>query len=412
MKRFFNEYVQSIETYIMFRIKQKTVALTEGLTKKGRKPISLSMGAPTANPPEYVIEQLKEALSVDNIHTYTIPRGENFFLEAVKEYMVKRFDVELDAQKEIFSLIGSKEGISNMIRGLISPHCDMKEQDIILVPDPAYASFKEMVKVSGGYGYPVPLTEENNYMPDMNEILDNLEKDGFDKKKVKALIINYPSNPLGACATPEYYKHVVEFCKKNDILLLSDVAYANTYFDENEIPTSVLQIEGAKDITVEFHSFSKPYAMTGWRLGWVCGNAEVISYFGKLKSILDTGVFKAIQYAGAKVLNSVEGDAYIKEANRVFKENCEFFVNGLKELGWEINNVPKATFYLWLKTPPRFNSSGEFADALLEKSGIVIVPGEGFGENGKGYFRASIVCCKGDLIEVLRRMKEDGFTYR
>ena len=266
----------------MFKITEKANELREELTAKGREPISLAMGAPTCRPPQFVIDEIKKLIDIDAMHTYSSPKGEKTYLEAVANRMKKRFGVELNPKTEICSLIGSKEGIANMIRALINPKHDIKDKDIILTPNPSYASYKEMVKVSGGYSYSVPLNPENNFMPDLDEVWDNLIKDGFNPKKVKALLVNYPSNPLGATATLDYYKHAVEFCKKHHILLIGDSAYCDLYYDESKKPHSILEVEGAKDIAVEFFSFSKPYAMTGWRLGYACGNKVLIDAMKKI----------------------------------------------------------------------------------------------------------------------------------
>ncbi len=414
MKELFNQYVQSLETYIMFQITEEAARLKPELEAKNRSPISLSMGAPVKNPPQFVIDKLKEALEIKGIHSYSCPKGEAFYLEAIAKRMRARFGVELDPKKEIFSLIGSKEGIANLIRGLINPTKNDSDKDIILIPDPGYASYKEMVKVSGGVAYSVPLTFENNFMPDMEEIYKNLKKDGYDENKIKALVINYPNNPLGATATFEYLEKVVEFCKTRKILLISDAAYADMYFDENNRPPSILQVDGAKDIAVEFFSFSKPYAMTGWRLGWICGNAEAVSMFGKLKSTIDTGLFKVLQKAASEVINSQEGEEYIKEANLGFKKKRDILVKGLKELGWDMDNlnIPDATFYLWLPIPARYKTSKEFTDDLMQKSGIVVVPGHAFGKYGEGFFRISIVCSDENLQAVIDRMKQDKFYFK
>lgn len=412
MKKLFNQYVQSLETYIMFKIGEEAARLKPELIEKGRSPISLSMGAPVKNPPQFVINKLKEALEIEGIHSYSTPKGEAFYLEAIAQRMKTRFNVDLDSKKEIFSLIGSKEGIANLIRELINPTSEEFDRDIILIPDPGYASYKEMIKVSGGAAYSVPLTFENNFMPDMDEVWENMKNEGYDEKKVKALIINYPNNPLGATATIDYFRKIVNFCKKHEILLISDAAYTDMYFDEKKLPPSILQVEGAKDIAVEFFSFSKPYAMTGWRLGWICGNAEVVSIFGKLKSTIDTGIFKALQKAASDVLNSKEGDEYIKEANAGFKKKQEITAKGLQELGWNMENrIPDATFYLWLPIPPRYKTSKEFTDDLMKKSGIIAVPGTAFGKYGEGFFRISIVCSDESLYEVIERMKKDGFYF-
>ncbi len=411
LKAKFNDYVQSLETYIMFQIKQRQLELTEELIKKDRKPIALSMGAPVDMVPKFAVDTLKSVLDDPSIHTYSTPKGETYFLEAISKRMKKRFNVDVDSKTEIFSLIGSKEGIANIVRELINPSTKEFEKDIILCPNPGYASYKEMVKVSGGLCYGIQMTPENNYMPNLEEELKNLINKGYKEEKIKALIINYPNNPLGVVCSPSYMQECVDFCLKHNIILISDNAYAEIYFDENDKPRSILEFRGAKDIAVEFHSFSKPYAMTGWRLGWVCGNSEIVSMFGKLKSTIDTGIFKALQLTGAKLLESEEGEEYIKQANAKFKNKIQNFVYGLNSLGYDVK-MPKAAFYLWMKIPKRYEGdSKKFADDLLEKSGIVVVPGEAFGDLGKGYVRISVVASEENLNTVIERMKIDGFQY-
>lgn len=411
MHEHFNDYIQSLETYIMFRIKETVAKITPELKAKNRTPISLAMGAPTQNPPQFVVDALKKALDDNGVHTYSNPRGEKFFLEACAKRMKERFDVEMDPATEICSLIGSKEGLANLFRGLCNPTLAEKEKDIIMIPDPGYASYKEMIKVSGGLAYPIALKAEDNYMPDLEKVLAQLIDEGYSPRKIRGLVINYPNNPLGATANRKYFKHVVDFCKKHNILLISDAAYSDMYFKPELKPMSIFEIEGAKDIAVEFFSFSKPYAMTGWRLGWVCGNKEAISYFAKLKSTIDNGIFKAMQRAGAEILNSKEGEEYIAWANDEFKKRQQILVEGLKKLGWKGFNVPDTTFYLWLPIPPRYKTSSEFANDLLYKSGVVVVPGEGFGQYGEGFFRVSIVCSEEELYEIVRRMEEDNFFF-
>ena len=413
MKELFNEYVKSLDTYIMFKIKQEAAALTPELEAKGRSPIALAMGAPVAPPPQFVYEKLIEALKTPQIHTYSTPKGENWFLEAISQRMKNRFGVDVDPKTEIFSLIGSKEGLANFIRALINPTTDENEQDVILVPDPGYASYSQMVKTNGGKSYGIALTKENNYMPDLNTVWENMQKDGIKPQKVKAIVINYPSNPLGATCTKDYLKHVVDFCKEKQIWLISDAAYCDIYFEENQKPHSVLEIDGAKDIAVEFYSFSKPYSMTGFRLGWVCGNKDAIDTFGRLKSTIDTGLFKALQKCATEVLNSQEGENYIKTANKNFKDKQMLVINGFRELGWNIkdSDIPKATFYIWLPIPPRYKTSAEFTKDVLKASGIILVPGNGFGKNGESYFRLSAVASDEQLAETIKRLKNDGFYY-
>lgn len=411
MKKKFNNCVQSLETYIMFKIKETAAKITPELIAKNRAPISLAMGAPTQAPPQFVIDSLKKALDTEGIHTYSNPRGEKYYLEAIAKRMESRFGVKLDPSCEIFSLIGSKEGLANFIRLLINQTTNNSEKDIIMIPDPGYASYKEMIKVSGGLSYSVPLTAENNYMPDMEQLLAKMQSEGINPNRIKALIINYPNNPLGATATREYLEKIVTFCKKHNIILASDAAYSDMYFEEELKPASIFEIEGAKEIAIEFFSFSKPYAMTGWRLGWVCGNRDIISAFGKLKSTIDNGAFKPLQKAAAEILNSQEGEDYIKQANASFRKRQKLMVEGLKELGWDNFRVPDSTFYLWLPIPKRYKTSYEFTDDLMHKSGILAVPGDAFGEYGKGFFRISIVCSEEQINEVIRRMQEDGFSF-
>ena len=411
MKKKFNNCVQSLETYIMFKIKETAAKITPELIAKNRAPISLAMGAPTQAPPQFAIDSLKKALDTEGIHTYSNPRGEKYYLEAIAKRMESRFGVKLDPSCEIFSLIGSKEGLANFIRLLINQTTNNSEKDIIMIPDPGYASYKEMIKVSGGLSYSVPLTAENNYMPDMEQLLAKMQSEGINPNRIKALIINYPNNPLGATATREYLEKIVTFCKKHNIILASDAAYSDMYFEEELKPASIFEIEGAKEIAIEFFSFSKPYAMTGWRLGWVCGNRDIISTFGKLKSTIDNGAFKPLQKAAAEILNSQEGEDYIKQANASFRKRQKLMVEGLKELGWDNFRVPDSTFYLWLPIPKRYKTSYEFTDDLMHKSGILAVPGDAFGEYGKGFFRISIVCSEEQINEVIRRMQEDGFSF-
>ena len=414
IKKLYSDYVKTLETYIMFRIKQEKIRLTPELITKDRAPIDLSMGAPVQNPPEFVINALKNALDEPGIHLYSTPKGEPFYLEAVASRMKKRFNVELDPKTEIFSLIGSKEGLAHIFRAIVNPSLNEKEQDIILIPDPGYASYQEQIKVIGGKSYPIPLTQENNFMPLMQNVFDNLQKDGFSPDKVKAIVLNYPSNPLGATATREYLQSVVDFARERNILIISDLAYADMYFADQEPPASILEFEGAREVAIEFHSFSKPYSMTGWRIGWACGNKDAVGIMGKIKSTVDTGIFKALQKAGAAILTHEEGDKYIQQCNKMYERKQNLVIKGFKELGWNMDNltIPKATFYLWLPIPEKYTISSEFSQALLEKSGIVIVPGSGFGQYGEGFFRLSFVASDEDLEKVITRMKQDGFYYR
>ncbi len=413
MEHLFNEYAMAIDTYIMVKLKEKTAKLSESLTKKNRAPIALSMGAPTANPPAVLIDKLKEFLTETNIHTYSVTRGEPYFRQAVAQRMKSRFGVDVNPDTEVFSLLGSKDGLANLIRFLLNPTTNVDEQEIIMIPDPGYASYGQMIQVAGGKAYPIPLTKENNYQPDMDEVYEKMIAEGYNPDKLKAVIINYPNNPLGVSATREYVQTVVDFCKKHNILLIADAAYCDLYFSDDDKPFSVLELKGAKDVAVEMFSLSKPYAITGWRLGWVCGNSAVISRLAKAKSTIDNGIFKALQKACAYIMNSPEGDEYIVQANASYRRKQGIMIKGLRELGWEIpdESIPHTTFYLWLPIPRKYDSAFKFCEEMLEKSGVVVVPGDAFGKYGQGYFRISYVCSDEKLQEVIDRMKADGFRY-
>lgn len=412
-EKLFNKDVMSLETYIMFKLREKTDELRDELTSKNRAPISLSMGAPTMTPPQKLIDRVKELMDESNIHLYPTPKGELYFRKAIAQRMKNRFGVDLNPVDEIFSLIGSKEGIAHLIRFLTTQNDNKFEKDIFLVPDPCYASYLQMIKCSGGIAYPLPLTPENDYKPNMEEYFEKLKREGFNPDKVKAVIVNFPNNPTGAGTTREYFQSIVDFCKKHQILLISDAAYCDLYFDEKDKPFSVFELEGAKDIAVEFHSFSKPYAITGWRLGWVCGNADIVQRLGKGKSTVDNGIFKVLQKACAEILNDPVGDEYIRQGNIGYKKKQEIMIKGFRELGWVIpeDKIYHTTFYLWLPVPKRFESAFDFCEQVLEKSGVVLVPGNAFGEHGEGFFRLSYVCSDEQLQEVIDRLKADGFYF-
>lgn len=413
LEKLFNKEVMSLDTYIMFRLKEITTKLTPELKAKNRAPISLSMGAPTANPPKVLIDRLKEILDEDGIHTYSTPKGELYFRKAIAQRMQKRFGVELDPETEIFSLVGSKEGIANLVRFITTPKENELDKDVIMVPDPCYASYLQFIQCSGAKAYSMPLTAENDFKPDPEAIYNQIIKDGYKAENIKAIFINYPNNPMGVSTTKEYIKTIIDFCKKHDILLVSDAAYCDLYFAEDEKPFSIFEIDGAKDVGIEFYSFSKPYAVTGWRLGWVCGNSEVVQRFGKGKSTIDNGIFKALQKACGEILNSEEGDKYIEEGNKGYKRKQAIMVKGFRELGWPIDekSVPHTTFYLWLPIPKRYKSAFDFCEDVLKTSGVVLVPGNAFGVHGEGFFRLSFVCSDEQLQEVINRFKADGFTF-
>jgi LL-diaminopimelate aminotransferase len=413
IKSLYSEAIRDMEVYIMFRIAKKVAELTPGLTEKGRAPIKLSIGAPVVDPPKVLLEELKKAIDTPGLHGYSTPKGEAFFLEAVQKRMKDRFGVDVTPKTQVMSLIGSKEGLANMFRALITYTRNPAEQDVIIIPDPGYASYMDSIEIAGGRFYSMRLTPENDYKPDFEVTLRDMQQEGIDPKRVKALVMCYPHAPIGATCGLDYYDKAVAFCREHQILLISDLAYADVYFPGEEPPHSVLEVPGAMDVAIEFHSLSKPYSTTGWRMGFAVGNPDAIEALERVKGTMDSGMFKCVQKAAAFVMNSSECFDFAMAQNRVYQENQAIMLKGFEELGWPIQelSVPKATFYLWLPIPKWATSAEAFCDALLETSGIVTVPGTAFGVHGEGFFRMSLVDTQEKLHEAIARMKEDGFSF-
>jgi LL-diaminopimelate aminotransferase len=413
VKSLYSGYCKNMETYIMFRISARVAELTPELEKQNLAPIKMSIGAPTVEPPKVLLDYFVKSLSEPGIHTYSVPKGEKFFLDAVAQRMKTRFGVDVNPTTEVTSLLGSKEGLANMFRTILTPTLDKKDREIILTPDPGYASYVDAIEIAGGLSYPTPLNLENNYLPDLDAAVEALKADGHDPAKIKAVIINYPSNPIGATAPLSYYEKVVEFARRHKILVISDIAYSEMYFAGEEAPHSILEVPGAKDLAIEFHSLSKPYAMTGWRIGFAVGNADAVGILAKMKGTMDSGIFRAVQKAAAFALTSPECDAYIRENNLMYAENQRIMLEGFKRLGWPIDklNPPKATFYLWLPIPRNYTSCEKFASDVLEQAGVVLVPGTAFGKTGEGFVRLSLVNPKHELEAVIDRMEQKGFLY-
>jgi LL-diaminopimelate aminotransferase len=419
IKALYADQCAHMETYIMFRIAQRVLDLTPALTKKGRAPLKMSIGAPTAAPPQALIDALKQALDEPGMHTYSVPKGEPFFRQAVAQRMQARFGVTVNPDTEVCSLIGSKEGLAHIFQAILTPRVEAKEKDIILVPDPGYASYVDSITVLGGLAYPMPLTPENRYLPDVREVMTQLASAGYNPQRVKALLLNYPSNPIGATAPFSYYEDVVAFARQHNVLIINDAAYVDMVFPGEEKPRSILEVPGARDISIELHSLSKPYAITGWRLGFAVGHPDAVGILAKVKGTVDSGLFRGMQKAAAFALTSPQCDDYIAAMVAVYERNQNLAIEGFRKLGWPVDTIrpPRATFYLWLPIPPRYllanGGSGceGFCNALLETSGVVAVPGTAFGQNGEGFIRLSLVTPESELAEVVQRMETDGFVY-
>jgi LL-diaminopimelate aminotransferase len=356
---------------------------------KGRDIIDLGIGDPDLPTPPHIIEALYKAALDPANHHYALDSGMPRLRRAIAKWYKKRFKVELDPDTEVLPLIGSKEGIAHI------PLAFVNTGDYVLVPDPCYPPYKNGTIFAGGVPYLMPLLAENDFLPDLDRI------DPAVSNKAKMIFVNYPNNPTGAVADQEFYQKALDFARKNNILICSDAAYSEVYYG-NFRPASILQMDGARDSAIEFHSLSKTYNMTGWRIGWACGNKRAIEGLAKVKSNIDSGIFQAIQLAGIAALEGPQG--CVKEANRVYKERRDVLVNGLNSLGWKVSK-PKATFYVWAKTLPGYDSAS-LAKALLEKADIIVTPGNGFGRYGEGYIRMALTVPKDKIKTALRRIRK------
>ena len=357
--------------------------------QEGRDIIDLGIGDPDQPTPAHIIEKLYQTARDPATHRYALDQGLPVLRQAIAGWYKNRFDVELNPETEILPLIGSKEGIAHF------PLAFLNAGDYALIPDPGYPPYKGGTILSGGRPYIMPLLESNAFLPDLKKIPFNI------RKKAKLMYINYPNNPTGATAEGDFYQEVVESARRNKIIVLSDLAYSEIAYDGYR-PISFLEITGAKDIAIEFHSLSKTYNMTGWRIGWACGNAKLVSALAKVKSNIDSGIFSAIQLAGIAALGGPQ--QHIEDMREIYQERRDILIRGLNSLGWRIE-PPKATFYVWLAIPKKFDSIG-FSKLLLKKANIVVTPGVGFGKYGEGYIRMALTVSKERIIEAIERLKD------
>jgi LL-diaminopimelate aminotransferase len=380
--------LKQLPPYLFAELDRKKAEAME----RGVDVIDLGVGDPDLPTPDNIISSLNEAAQEPRYHRYPSYTGMNNFRETVARWYEKRTGVKLHPLQEVVSLIGSKEGIAHIPLAFINPG------DVVLVPSPAYPVYAIATMFAGGTPYEMPLVKENNFLPDLSAIPEEV------LGKTKMMFLNYPNNPTAALATMDFFQTVVDFAKKHNIMICHDFAYSEMSFD-GYVPPSFLETPGAMDVGIEFHSLSKTYNMTGWRIGWAAGNAEIIGGLGRIKSNIDSGIFEAIQVAGIEAL---EGDQQcLTDMRAIYTERRDVLVNGLKKLG--INaEAPQATFYVWFEAPSGYTSSS-FAGLLLEKAGIIATPGNGFGDPGEGYVRMAFTVSKERLAEAVDRISEIGF---
>ena len=377
--------IQTIPPYLFAEIDKKK----EEAIKRGVDIINLGIGDPDQPTPNNIIEKLRESVNDPKTHDYPPYAGTAEFRQAVSLWYKNRFGVDLDPDNEVMALIGSKEGIAHIFLAFIDPG------DFSLIPDPGYPVYKTATLFANGFPYIMPLLEENNFMPDLEKIDEEIAQ------RAKLMFINYPNNPTAAIADKTFFEKVAKFAKKYDVLVCHDFAYSEMTFDDYKA-SSFLEIDGAKEIGIEFHSLSKTYNMTGWRLGFAVGNKEAISALSIIKTNIDSGAFKAIQQAGIEALTGPQDN--IEKMNKIYTGRRNVVINGLNKLGWNLKPT-KATFYIWIPTLNKMNSM-EFSNLLLEKTGIIVTPGVGYGEYGEGYVRIALTVDEKRLEEAMERMEK------
>lgn len=380
--------IKTLPPYLFAAIdKMKQAAIARGVDI-----INLGIGDPDLPTPAPIIESLAQAAKNPKHHQYPSYEGMLSFRKAVADWYQRRFGVKLDASDEVLTLIGSKEGIGHIHLAFVDPG------DVVLVPSPGYPVYPVGTSFCGGVSHLMPLTKANGFLPDLNAIPKEVAR------KAKLMWLNSPNNPTSVVMTKEYFKRVVAFAQEHQIIVCHDAAYSEIYYD-GQRPASFMEVDGAKDVGVEFHSLSKTYNMTGWRLGFAVGHKEVLAGLGKVKSNLDSGVFEAVQAAGITALGL--DDAVTNTIRKTYQERRDTLIPGLKQLALEVD-APPAAFYVWVAVPKGYTSAS-FTAHLLEKAGIVTTPGNGFGAPGEGYIRMTVCTSKDRLAEAVERIKKAGF---
>lgn len=381
--------VKSLPQYIFSEFNKKKLELQ----KQGIDIIDLGIGAPDLPTPPFVLKTLfNEAQHPEN-QRYSPYQGIKEFREAVSQFYKTRYNVDLDPEKEVLMLIGSKEGIYHFI------HTVIDQGDGVLLPNPGYPVYRIATQLAGGKIFDLPLTAENNFIPD----LSTLSTEQVSQSKL--MLLNFPANPTAATVDSEFFAEAIHFAKNNNLIVANDAAYDLVTFQDYIAP-SLLQVPGAKDVAIEFGSLSKSFNMTGWRIGYAVGNSELIQALARLKSNIDTAQFIPIQKAASVALT---GDfSTVRQNNREFAARMELMYRILVETGFKLKK-PRGTFYLWVKVPEGY-SSLEFAGKLMEEAGIIVTPGNAFGSYGEGYFRIALTVAQERLLEAGKRLKNLSFV--
>jgi LL-diaminopimelate aminotransferase len=382
------ERIRTLPPYLFAHID----ALKAAERAKGADLIDLGIGDPDLPTPPHIVEALQRASADPAHHRYPSYVGMRDFRVAAAAYYQRRWGVALDPDTEVVALIGSKEGIAHFPLAFVDPG------DVVLCPDPGYPVYATGTTFAGGVPYPVPLRRDNGFLPDLDAI------PGEIARAAKYLWVNYPNNPTAACATMAFFERLVAWAKKHGVVIASDNAYADVYFDEATPPPSVLSVPGAKDVAIEFYSLSKTYNMTGWRVAFAVGNRELVGGLGKVKTNVDSGVFEGLQRAGIAALSGDQG--CVAQLRTIYRARREVLCGGLAKAGFDVL-TPPATFYCLIANP-RGVSSADFAARLLTEAHVVATPATGFGAAGEGYVRLTMCAPKERLAEAVQRIAKLG----
>ncbi len=359
------------------------------MKQEGRDVVNLGVGDPDFNPPEHILQALQEAVGHPDYHHYPSFYPNQPLKDAIANWYKRRFGVDLDPNREVLTLLGSTDGL------FMIHLCLLDSGDVALVPDPSYPSYSAGVKVVGGQVEKVSLLRENDFLPDLDSIPTEVAR------KAKMIWVNYPNNPTGATAPPEFYQKLISWAKAYDVAVVSDNAYSEVYFD-NRRPVSFLEFPGAKEVGVELHSLSKSYNCCGWRAGMVVGNQDLVAALTRIKAHSDRGMFYPMQLAAINALNSP--DDFMEKRNRIFQERREVLVEGLTKIGLKVY-PPKATFYLWAGVPEGYTSQ-DFCFKALDQANVWMIPGSLYGKYGEGYLRIAFTHSVDRLKEAIRRLQK------
>ena len=379
----FANRIEQLPPYLFVEISRKIAQRRA----EGADVVTFAIGDPDIPTPTHILDRLHQASQDPPNHRYPESEGLLELRQAIAQWYESRFGVALDPVTEVLPLIGAKEGIGHAALCFIDPG------DVALVPDPGYPVYSIGTMFAGGECYWMPLLEENDWLPDLDAIPPGVIHNA------KALWINYPNNPTGAIAEADFFEKVVAFAKEHEMPVLHDAPYTEVAYDGYR-PMSFLEVDGAKDVAIEFHSLSKSYNMTGWRIGMAVGNAEMINALMRVKSNLDSGIPQAIQYAAIEALLGPQD--CIEEHNRIYQRRRDMLVDTLRQIGLEVE-VPKASLYIWAKLPEGWKSA-DFAAKLIEEKDIVVTPGAGYGRYGEGYIRLSLTIADEQLEKGLERL--------